>query len=765
MRYPAVIALLFLVAGIVGAYFLTIPPWIPIMITAALILISLILLYSGERRYLNISVALLLISLGFARTQLFTSQYPANHISKFTSLNTKLRFAGKIASEPDIRDSYTYLTLSVDSLYIRNKSIPTTGKVLVKIRPATGKFQYGDYVSVYGYLNNPPKPGNPNLFDYRGYLNRKGIYGYCSVKGDYNVNIIKHSGYNDFISAIILPVRRYLLSVFSQLPHKENGALLAGFLIGEKRGIPVKIRNDFIRSGTMHLLAVSGSNVALVSSLYFVFLMFIPIKKRWKLLGSIPVLIIFSFVANNEPSVVRATIMVIIGISAYIWRRRVNPLNIAASAALLILSVYPLWLFDAGFQLSFAAVFGIVLCLKMRIFKSINGETIWGKFKGYIIRIILISAAAFLFTAPIIAYYFNRIATYSLIANIPAAMLISIITFLGGVSIIVFPLGGWLAQGVLLLTDISITVILDIVAFFSSLPYANPLIPSPSLLTIFILYLILLVPLIISWQPRLGKIFLILFLFLLNVDIWGANYRMTQKRCSVEFLDAGYSNAVFVSLPNSSNTLIYAGDKRTYKSIGEKYILPHILREGYRKINNLILTETSEWSFNGLDSLLKENIIQKVWIPYNSTIKESITNTGYGGRISEFDAGEMLSEKDDKIKYIIIKPDNNSRKAETDDDHFAIMIEVFGRGVLFDGKTPPDTASAHFQEAEIMQLDESYAKWALKRENDWVIPVIISGKPFLYWLEGREADYSSIKRIRYSGAQRYIVKPEGITSF
>jgi competence protein ComEC len=187
-------------------------------------------------------------------------------------LNRPVTITGKIEDEPDIRESKTFLTVETESISpIENpalsgdgKTIPTCGQIILKIKESTSRFDYADKVKFKGYLNEPASQRNPGAFDYKKYLNRKKIYGMVSLSKAESIEIVKKEPGNLFSSKIVIPLRKWILGVFDNTLSGNHKALLSGFLLGETRDIPKDIYTMFRDTGTVHLLAVSGSNVGLV---------------------------------------------------------------------------------------------------------------------------------------------------------------------------------------------------------------------------------------------------------------------------------------------------------------------------------------------------------------------------------------------------------------------------------------------------------------------------------------------------------------------
>ncbi|MBD3234314.1 MAG: DUF4131 domain-containing protein, partial [candidate division Zixibacteria bacterium] len=739
---------------------------IPIVVCGVALIIAGFAYYFSYQKIVIVSVLIGLVSFGYFRSMSVTEFRPTNHISNFTSLNEKVEIKGKIIREPDIRDYHTYLTVATDSIMVNYIRLPVIGRMLIKTSPATHIFRYGDYIKVHGYLNDPPRPGNPNLFDYRGYLSRKGIFAYTSVKGKHSVKILKLADETGFVSDIVQPIRHYLLDIFSKLPTEEHGALLAGFLLGERRGIPREIQEDFIASGTMHLLAVSGSNVALILGIYGFIMIWVPVSKKWKLLGSIPVIIIFSFITNNEPSVVRASIMAVMVILAFLMKRRRDLVNGICVAGFLILLVSPLWLFDVGFQLSFAAVIGIVLYTESNIYNPGRSRNTIDWFKKAIIHGFFISSAAFLFTAPIIAYNFNRLATYSILANIPAAILISAVTATGAVAVLLYPIGGFIREGLLLIVDRMVGLMRWTADFFSGLPYASPSVVSPDHITIIAVYAGLLFLLTLRWNLKASKIFLLIMLIALNIKIWSGVPLFQSDQYRVEFLDSDFSESLFIYSDHQENSFIYSGDERTFSGLSDRTLIPYFLKTGFGSIDNLFLVKSDSSAIKGLEDAVSSGIFKRIWLPDNQYLVAAIKNLQFRGSIVRFNPEDIIT-LDDNVKHVILFPDISLRE-NSELKNYPILVNIKGLDILFLGETNLKPINPASESVDIMQVTKTGVDWHSNDLENTKIAIVVSGEPFRYWKETDSIDSKSesgIYKIVNQGAVRFEIGEFGIAHF
>lgn len=212
--------------------------------------------------------------------------------------------------------------------------------------------------------------------------------------------------------------------------------IVAAMTLGEKKSISKEVRKTFSASGGAHILALSGMHLGIL----FMILTFLLPTKRWPKISVLTELFAiwaFVFLIGFQPSLVRAALMLTIYSIAKMLSRNTRSLDVLAVTAALLLVISPQWLFDVGFQMSFAAVTGILL-LYGQIFRFLtyrekeSGQpSVWitcrRVFSDGIVGLVVISLTAQLGVAPLVAYYFGNFPTYFLLTNFivtPAAFLI-----------------------------------------------------------------------------------------------------------------------------------------------------------------------------------------------------------------------------------------------------------------------------------------------------------------------------------------------------
>ena len=252
-----------------------------------------------------------------------------------------------------------------------------------------------------------------------------------------NFNFSKYLGRRDVTSRLVIntyleTTERYKLSRKiedkiddSNLTDLSKG-LLKALVLGRKEGLPDELLESFSDSGIMHLLALSGLHIGILTIILTFLLKPIKLLRRGKLIRSLVVVLLlwyYTYITGFSSSIIRATIMFSIIVIGHGMRREVNIFNSLAIAALVLLIINPNYLFDVGFQLSFSAVIGIVWIFPLfsRLWRPKN------KALRYLWSLLIVSISAQVATFPFTVYYFHKFSGLFFIANIIEIPLITVL--------------------------------------------------------------------------------------------------------------------------------------------------------------------------------------------------------------------------------------------------------------------------------------------------------------------------------------------------
>jgi competence protein ComEC len=216
------------------------------------------------------------------------------------------------------------------------------------------------------------------------------------------------------------------------MPARE-AALARGFVLGDDDGVDETTKEDFIRAGLSHLLAVSGENVTLLALLAMPAIAAFGIPLRERLLWVLALIAIYVPLAGSGPSIQRAGVMGAVGLLATLAGRRASRLYALGLACVVTVAIDPSVAGNVGWQLSFAAVLGILL-LAAPIRGWLRSRLGAGRWRGALAEGVAVTVAATLATAPLIAHVFEEISLTSLAANVLALPAVAPAMWLGMVS-------------------------------------------------------------------------------------------------------------------------------------------------------------------------------------------------------------------------------------------------------------------------------------------------------------------------------------------
>lgn len=306
--------------------------------------------------------------------------------------------------------------------------------------------QRGEQLAINTRFQPPHNFGDIG-FDYARYLKRKGIAATAYVpKNSWKV-VGKDAliGWREKADQY----REKITAYYHRLGFSgDELGVLTALTIGEKEELSEEIRETYSVAGASHVLALSGLHVGLLAWLLMVcfalLIRFWPALRPFVVLLTLCLLGSFAYFTGLSPSVVRAVIMFSLLTIVRLWRNEPLTLNIVAFTAFIMLCFKPIWLFDVGFQLSFSAVFAILL-----FFPRLNALC---PTRSFIIKkvwsLMAVSIAAQLGTAPLVIYYFGRFSTHFLLTNLWVIPLVTLVMYLSVALLLLAPfplLQSWVA--------------------------------------------------------------------------------------------------------------------------------------------------------------------------------------------------------------------------------------------------------------------------------------------------------------------------------
>lgn len=470
MNKPIVGLTLFFIAGIVLGKYLSLP-FLSLYLTFLLLFGLSVIFYLKRKRSLVVYLLFSLITL--AGSLYFCYSYfphSPSHIINFTPSKEALQITGKVINRPKLKGRVIRFIMEVEKIASKNGSLKmggekengsgkiekeVKGKVWVISYLPLMNYDYGDEVKVEGKLTLP-KGEKEGGFNWQKYLSYQGIW---VELGTGKVELIKRGRGNPLMKWAYRSRDRMVRLIEHLLPQPQS-AVLKAIMLGDKDSLPAEVKNTFLKTGTGHILVVSGLHVGLIFFILFVFFRTLGLSFELTSLLVMPLLAYYAVLTGLRPPVARATLMAGVGLGCLLINRDISPFVILSLAALFILALSPLSLFTASFQLSFVAVGGIIY-LTPHLEKRLERLPLWLR------KSFAISLAAQLSVLPLLAFYFHQIPLIGLLTNLLITPLVTIILALGFLSLALglITLGG--AQIIANANWLALTSLLRLVNFFS----------------------------------------------------------------------------------------------------------------------------------------------------------------------------------------------------------------------------------------------------------------------------------------------------------
>lgn len=659
MQRPLIPLCLALSAGIVAGHYHPVPaPAIPLTVLIAL----LGLLLAFGRRPAGRSIVPGLLAVSFFTVGILNANLNlALPVSPAPIANSagpeKETIEAMICDAPRISPDGTDLVLCALSILRPGIRRGVTGRMLLSVGVPDRRFRYGDIVRFQAVVRPPRNFRNPGGFDYVRYLSDQGIRVRAYLPDSRGLVIMRRDQGQPLKTALETFRARLKSFIYAHAASPE-AEIVQALILGDQKEIPEPVREAFNRTGTSHILAISGFNIGIVA-LVFVFLVRIALKafpnallwvdarKASILLAVIPV-VIFTLVAGAGISVVRAALMVVVFMIATLLDKERDLYNALALAAFTILMIRPSSLYDISFQLSFSAVLAILYLTPRLISRvpkpspPVSPEATIADRAGRWVHSRLYAAALFaaatvgatLGTLPLVLYHFYRISLVTLPANLLATPILGILSIpLSTALIFLVPiapaLSAWIVKIDALLVRLSVTLI----EFCASFPYASVYLFRPSLVEILLYYACLVLAASIlpaSREPRAfpspppvnpftrsrrAVVLVTLLIVWAAVSVSLNRQPLRSNLLRLTAIDVGQGSATLVRFPFGKTMLVDGGGFHDQSfDVGKFVTAPYLWHERVRTLDVCVLTHPHHDHLAGLLFIVQHVPVGEVWV-------------------------------------------------------------------------------------------------------------------------------------------------------
>ncbi len=459
----------------------------------------------------------------------------------------------------------------------------------------------GQRVTIRGSLKCPDAPTNPGEFDAVKYYKNRGIY-FLVYDGEL---IGTEAGYSNIKQALYM-LRNKTSSIIDRIFAPSDGAIIKAMLLGDKGDIDADTKRLYQRNGIAHILAISGLHIALLGMSLF--------RKLRKWTGSyvvsglisIIIIILYGLLTGLAVSTIRAILMMTVDIVGRIIGRSADMLTSLGLSGIVLCMINPYVIGDAGFLLSFGAVFAIGA-----VFPCIK-EFLGNAAAHKIISAVLISLSINIVTMPVIIYFYYEFPLYGVLLNLIVVPCVGFVFAAGILSVIAGalfpPIAGFIAapaKGILAFYDM-------LCRLFEKLPYSSintghirtTVLAAYYLwlgLTLYVLYKL-------NGDCRRSRKKAIFFELIVTLTVIVISVLGFRARFRIVFLDVGQGDGILITTKQGTNILIDGGSV-TNKKLGETVMLPAIKYYGMSSIDYVFITHGDEDHLSGVKYLLGEDHI------------------------------------------------------------------------------------------------------------------------------------------------------------
>lgn len=663
---------------------------------------------------------------------------PANDIRNLVGdERTLATIRGVIITQPYTRykDDWSFAKFShsdpSSSFYLELKEVETVdgwaevcGKIRVFINEPILDLKAGHHIRAYCWLGRFKGSTNPGGFDLADYLAKRNVYIGASIQSRDAIEIIRDTSSHS-LSALKNYFHRIANAALLNTPSmtEDEKGLLEALLLGYRGNVDSDTYRAFERTGLLHFISLSGMHLGILVGIVWWLSARLGLLKRARAALCIFVILIFLLVVPARPPTLRAALIFFIFCLAAFFRRYPNPINSLSVAAVILLLIRPTSLFEAGFQLSFAAVLGILFFVDgidtfiqeklyeplATILYKIRLYHIW----SYSLSIFSVGLAAWLGGAGILLYHFQSITPLAPLWTVIAFPFIACILAFGFFKMIIAFLLPTVAALLTLILGFLSQTLIAIVKLLSGINFSQILVGHIPLEVVLLYYSVIAV-IAWSWFLRPGLRIIVSACAVLIFAVTIASYKWQRTfpdELQVACLDVGHGQAIVMHAPGG--TFLFDAGSQYNRNIG-RYVVNAFLRyNGISKIDAIIISHDDIDHFNGVVEIVRNCTVKNIYAPSdfiyktkdNGSAKYLCGLLAEQGYELEPVPAEIKSNCPPKIK--VLWPDKTTAEYESlsDNDKSAVaLIEFAGRKILLCADIE------HFAQQKLLErFEELYA--------------------------------------------------------
>ena len=502
---------------------------------------------------------------------------------------------------------------------------PISGTCRLRLAGYLDDIHTGDSIKVFAKLSQPRPALNPGQYDWAKFERNSGRLCQLFSAAPECVSIIRPAtnwSYKSSLNKVALRCQRQL----DRYIGPQQSDLAAAILLGQRQRLDQNTQELFFKTGTIHLLVVSGLHVGMLAAVVWLVVRPGYVSKNWAIVFSATLVIAYAAIVGGRPPVVRAAILIVLALSALLTMRRTSITNLLAAAAIGVLAYNPSELFQSGTQLSFLCVaalaaYGSTLGKTKPLDplkKLVRSCEPWPQkvYRWTASRFTQLAAASlivWLVATPLVAHHFHITTPVSILITPILWPLVAITLFCG----LIICLFGWLLPPLASLLGAVAAICLSatqaVVGWAEQLDLGGIYLPGPEVWWLVVFYIVLALFALsslkrISWKVKYS---LAAFWIVVGLAASEFNKQADQLRCT--FLAVGHGTCVVLELPNRQTILYDAGSLGSPEGAADT-ISHYLWSRGITRIDAAVLSHADVDHYNAVPDLLERFNMGTVYV-------------------------------------------------------------------------------------------------------------------------------------------------------
>ncbi|QEM68267.1 DNA internalization-related competence protein ComEC/Rec2 [Geobacter sp. FeAm09] len=619
-RHPLLIPFWAMAAGLclADSRAVTVPLGLPAALFCCLLLSCLI----RNRVPLLLCSAAFFFTFGVLALEPYTKPaVPADDIRNFAA-RTPVIVEGIVDSRPTATSRGCSFVVRVEGVVREGRPVPTCGRMMLFVDGGDPGLARGDRVRCAARIATPHRLGLPGEFDYARHLAYREVSATGRVAAPEGIILIRGAAEDSFLRRTDLVARRLGDFIRDAVPDRERSSVLAALLVGDQKGIPDDLNDAYTRAGVNHILSISGFHVGIIAWFMVMATLFVATRseflalrldlRRTALLIALPAMLLYLFLSGAAPATSRSVIMLATFVLALHAERETDPLNALLLAAFLLVVLAPPSLFDLSFQLSFLALWGIVIVVPP-VMERIRGvPRAWQR---NLVQFVAASLAATGATMVPVLFYFDQASLNGVLSNFLIVPILGYGAVLVGSCalpfVYLFPPAAW----GLLWCAAQLTALSNrLVTLFARLPLLSFHGITRLDMACCICFMVL-----VSFLRRSRRAAALCALPpLLAVAAHVTTPAAADGRLHITMLSVGQGESLLVRSPGGETMLVDGGGylHDTGRDFGRHILGPALWKLGVRSIDHLVLTHSHPDHMGGMPFLVRTFPVREFWEPF-----------------------------------------------------------------------------------------------------------------------------------------------------